>query len=65
MWLRGTADFPAITLFESKCEMGFKSLSARAVTLLMEACESQERGCFISLAQMLPISPDIIMGLAL
>lgn len=64
MWLRGTEDFPAITLFEAKCEMGFKSLSARAVTLLMEAWESHRRENLIRLAQMLQISPVIMMVLA-
>lgn len=44
MWLHGTEDFPAITLVESKCEMDFKSLSAWALTLLMKACESHEKG---------------------
>lgn len=47
---------PATTLFEAKCEMGFKSLLPQAVTLLMEASESHERGRLIGLAQMLQIS---------
>lgn len=47
---------PAVTLFEAKCEMGFKSLSPQAVPLLMAASESHERGRLISLAQMLQIS---------
>lgn len=53
------------SLFEAKCEMGFKSLLPRAVTLQMDACESHERGCLIGLAQMLQISEVIIMALAL
>lgn len=64
MWLCGTEDFPAITLFEVKCEMGFKSLSARAVTLLTGGCESHERGHLIGSAQMLQISPAVIEVLA-
>lgn len=55
----------AITLFEAKCEMGFKSLLPQAVTLLMAASESHERGRLIGLAQMLQISKVIIMALAL
>lgn len=47
---------PDITLFEAKCEMGFKSLLPQAATLLMEALESHERGRLIGLAQMLQIS---------
>lgn len=46
----------AITLSEAKCEMGFKSLLPQAVTLLMEASKSHERGRLISLAQVLQIS---------
>lgn len=51
--------------FEAKCEMGFKSLLPQAVTLLMAASESHERGSLIGLAQMLQISQVIIMALAL
>lgn len=53
------------SLFEAKCEMGFKSLLPQAVTLLMAASESHERGRLIGLAQMLQISKVIIMTLAL
>lgn len=45
--------------------MGFKSLLPQAVTLLMAASESHERGRLIGLAQMLQISKVIIMALAL
>ena len=44
--------------------MGFKSLSPRAVTLLMAASESHESERLIALAQMLQISEVIIMALA-
>ena len=44
--------------------MGFKSLSPRAVTLLMAACGSHESERLIALAQMLQISEVIIMALA-
>lgn len=63
MWIR---ECPAITLFEAKCEMGFKSLSPRAATLLMEALGIPvKEGRLIGLAQMLQISQVIIMALAL
>ena len=45
--------------------MGFKSLLPQAVTLLMAASKSHERGCLIGLAQMLQISEVIITALAL
>lgn len=38
------------SLFEAKCEMGFKSLLPQAVTLLMAASESHERGHLIGLS---------------
>lgn len=53
------------SLFEAKCEIGFKSLLPQALTLSVRASESHERGRLIGLAQMPQINKVIIMALAL